>query len=163
MPLLNRLSLLLLLVFSVLVSAESYLKYCSNYDIVTSQKVRNKVFLKADCLGIYGNVTATQCTYLDLNQCYALDTTKKQYKNQRLGKGFYKDTKPDRVSWCHFTYADANYKNANKPTGIECSARDELAGTYTAQFRNLIGAELGFLHCWKRPGFGCPENGEEFY
>lgn len=68
MPLLTRLSVLLLLVVSVLVSADPYIKYCNNFDIVVSKKVQNKVFLKADCLGIYGNVTATQCSYLDLNQ-----------------------------------------------------------------------------------------------
>ncbi|KAK7977279.1 hypothetical protein PG996_003349 [Apiospora saccharicola] len=157
----NRLCLLLVFLFSALVSAESYLKYCNNFNIMVSQKVQNKVFLKADCLGVYGNTTQTQCSYLDLNQCYTLNKNTKQYQKQRLGKAFYLDDNPDRGSWCRTTYADANYQNAKKATGMECSTQNDLAGTYTADFRGLIGAEIGFLHCYKRPGFLCPDDGDE--
>ncbi|KAK8133687.1 hypothetical protein PG984_005699 [Apiospora sp. TS-2023a] len=159
----SRLCLLLLFLFSALVSAGrgSYLKYCNNFNIVVSQKVTNKVFLKADCLGVYGNTTQTQCSLLDLNQCYIFNDKTKQYQPQRLGKAFYSDANPDRASWCRTTYADANYRDAKKATGMECSSQNDLAGTYTADFRNLIGAEIGFLHCYRRPGFLCPDDGDE--
>lgn len=68
MSLPHRLPLFLLFLLSALVSAGTCLSYCKNFDLVPSPTIPGQIFLKTDCLGVYGNTTQTQCSYLDLNQ-----------------------------------------------------------------------------------------------
>jgi len=66
------------------------------------------------------------------NRCFALGNDKK-YHAQRLGKGI----PYDRTSHCRLTYANQQYKDAKKATGLDCSQPGDLGGTYTADFRKF--------------------------
>ncbi|KAK8094858.1 hypothetical protein PG997_001543 [Apiospora hydei] len=157
MPRSSFFPLLLLFIFSALVSG-SYLNYCNNFELVLSKLSNKRLFLKADCLGVYGNTTQTQCSYLDLSQCFALRRDAQGVENyhpQRLGGGvdFY------RLQWGKFDYADSNYQKAGKPTGMSCNMLGrEPGGTYSADFREIIGADIGYLTCYNRSGFLCPDS-----
>ncbi|KAK8862684.1 hypothetical protein PGQ11_008919 [Apiospora arundinis] len=143
------------LFFAALVSA-GYLEYCDDFALVPSTKSADTLFLMGQCLGVYGNTKQYQCSYLDLNQCYVLGAKDKKYHPQRLGNGM----DADHVHSCRLTYKDDDHRRANRATGMDCSKPGDLGGTYTADFREIIGADIGFLTCYNRSGFLCPENGQ---
>ncbi|KAK8108018.1 uncharacterized protein PG998_010031 [Apiospora kogelbergensis] len=146
---------LLCFFFSVLVSAD-HQNYCKDLALVPSSKSSDRIFLTAQCLGMFGNTTTLQCSYLDLNACYALSATDKKYHPQRRGNGM----DYDHVWACRLTYSSNDHKKRLKASGMECTKPGELGGTYTADFSNVIGADIGFLTCFGRAGFLCPEPGE---
>ncbi|KAK8039454.1 hypothetical protein PG993_007865 [Apiospora rasikravindrae] len=132
MPRVNFFALLLIFFLSAFVSA-NYLNYCNNFELKTSKLSGKRFFLKADCLGMYGNTTAAQCSYLDLNQCFALGDDR-NYRPQRMGGGIAEY----RRSWCRFTYVNDDYKYAGKVTGMACNRfGNEPDGLYEADFRRL--------------------------